>query len=228
MITVLKFWRTAHSYSGLIRMATCRKSLRSLDYVSFHKLLGTGKGETFTPSDADPNVWGIIAVLPDASLRSKFEQSKPIRSFDEVAIQKTTIEMSTINSIGNWSGVQPFGESTENTQNTVPIAAITRARLNWKYARRFWRETPPVTASLHNAPGLINAIGIGEAPIGLQGTFSIWRNEAALKDFAYSNASHRKAIELTHQLGWYQEELFARFKVDRIEDEVFNINLMAE
>ena len=129
MITVLKFWRTAHSYSGLIRMATCRKSLRSLDYVSFHKLLGTGKGETFTPSDADPNVWGIIAVLPNASHVSKFEQSKPIQSFDEVAIQKTTIEMSTINSIGNLSGVQPFGASTGNIQNTVPIAEIGRAHV---------------------------------------------------------------------------------------------------
>ena len=93
MITVLKFWRTAHSFSGFIRMATCRSALRSLEYVSFHKLLGTGKGETFTPSDADPYVWGIIAVLPNVSHVSKFEQSKPVRSFDEVAFQKTTIDI---------------------------------------------------------------------------------------------------------------------------------------
>ena len=43
-------------------------------------------------------------------------------------------------------------------------------------------------------------------------TFSIWRSEAALKDFAYSNAHHKKAIEQTRAFNWYKEELFSRFQ----------------
>jgi hypothetical protein len=60
---------------------------------------------------------------------------------------------------------------------------------------------------------LISAIGIGEAPIGLQGTFSLWSSAASLRDFAYKGKAHQVAIEQTKQFNWYSEELFARFEV---------------
>ena len=60
---------------------------------------------------------------------------------------------------------------------------------------------------------IIEAFGIGESPFGLQGTFSIWRNEASIKDFAFKGAAHVLVIRQTHEVGWYSEELFARFKV---------------
>jgi hypothetical protein len=78
---------------------------------------------------------------------------------------------------------------------------------------QFWRAVPPVTESLHSSPGLLNAIGIGEAPIGLQGTFSIWENAATLREFAYKGDAHVKAIAATQTNKWYSEELFARFAV---------------
>ena len=72
---------------------------------------------------------------------------------------------------------------------------------------------PPVTESLHKSAGLISAIGIGEAPIGLQGTFSLWENSQALKLFAYQGKAHLQAIAATETNKWYSEELFARFAV---------------
>jgi hypothetical protein len=66
---------------------------------------------------------------------------------------------------------------------------------------------------LHQSPGLLNAIGIGEAPIGLQGTFSIWQDAASLRDFAYKGQAHSEAIRATSANQWYSEELFARFAV---------------
>jgi hypothetical protein len=79
--------------------------------------------------------------------------------------------------------------------------------------RKFWRAVPPVNESLKKAPGLIAAIGIGEAPIGLQGTFSIWESGASLRDFAYKSRAHQEAIEATERIGWYSEEMFSRFAV---------------
>jgi hypothetical protein len=55
------------------------------------------------------------------------------------------------------------------------------------------------------------AIGIGEAPLGLQGTFSVWDSSAALAEYAYRRTSHREAIRETERSGWYTEELCARF-----------------
>jgi hypothetical protein len=93
------------------------------------------------------------------------------------------------------------------------VAAVTRARLAWQRAREFWRAVPPVSADLAGRPGLRLAIGIGEAPVGLQGTFSLWESAAALRAFTRGSAAHREAVRLTSQRGWYAEELFARFAV---------------
>jgi hypothetical protein len=75
---------------------------------------------------------------------------------------------------------------------------------------------PPVTVSLKSAPGLVAAIGIGEAPIGLQGTFSLWESAAAIREFAYKGAAHQRAIADTSAYNWYSEELFARFAVREV------------
>jgi hypothetical protein len=79
--------------------------------------------------------------------------------------------------------------------------------------RSFWAAVPPVTEALHASPGLRLAVGIGEAPIGLQGTFSVWDGADALRAFAYRDATHREVIGRTATDGWYTEELFARFAV---------------
>ncbi len=96
------------------------------------------------------------------------------------------------------------------------VAAITRARIKWSQNFRFWSSVPPVTVSLKAAPGLVAAIGIGEAPIGLQGTFSLWESAAAIREFAYKGAAHQKAIADTSAYNWYSEELFARFAVREV------------
>lgn len=94
-----------------------------------------------------------------------------------------------------------------------PVAAITRARLRPSRMRRFWAAVPPVAADLAGARGLHGHLGIGEAPIGLQGTFSLWDSAQALTDFAYRTPAHLDAVRRTPAEGWYVEELFARFAV---------------
>jgi hypothetical protein len=72
---------------------------------------------------------------------------------------------------------------------------------------------PPVSADLHRVPGLRLAVGIGEAPVGLQGTFSLWQDGASLVDFAHRRHPHADVVRRTPVEGWYAEELFARFGV---------------
>ncbi len=61
--------------------------------------------------------------------------------------------------------------------------------------------------------GLRLAVGIGEAPVGLQGTFSLWSDAAALQEFAHRRPAHTAVVARTATEGWYAEELFARFAV---------------
>ncbi len=176
--------------------------------VSFHKSLGTGKGETFTPSDANALQWGLIASVEDIE---KFDNSFVIKRWRRISVSEYRAVLEPISSHGQWAGKEPFVATAKDWDGAV--AAVTRARIKWSQNFRFWRSVPPVTVSLKSAPGLIAAIGIGEAPIGLQGTFSLWESAAAIREFAYKGAAHQKAIADTSTYNWYSEELFARFAV---------------
>ena len=176
--------------------------------VSFHKSLGTGKGETFTPSDANALQWGLIASVEDIE---KFDNSFVIKRWRRISVSEYRAVLEPISSHGQWAGKEPFVATAKDWDGAV--AAVTRARIKWSQNFRFWRSVPPVTVSLKSAPGLITAIGIGEAPIGLQGTFSLWESAAAIREFAYKGAAHQKAIADTSTYNWYSEELFARFAV---------------
>lgn len=191
-------------------MATQRRLLRKQSGVNFFKLLGTGKGVTFTPLDADAKRWGVLVSVAEDQV-SNFESSKILNQWRKIATSEYSAKLKPISSHGFWSKKQPFAPVAENGPGR--IVAITRARIKWLENIRFWRAVPPVTKSLHESPGLINAIGIGEAPIGLQGTFSIWEDAASLRNFAYKGQAHAKAITATAENNWYAEELFARFAV---------------
>jgi hypothetical protein len=94
-----------------------------------------------------------------------------------------------------------------------PVLVLTRARLRPSRAVPFWRAIGPVAAALPHADGLLTAFGIGEAPIGFQGTVSVWAGGADVNAFAYRTAEHAAVVRATPERRWYAEELFARLAV---------------
>ena len=212
MITTIYFWRIRAIFIPLaiIFMAINKMQLKRLSGVTFIKLLGTGKGESFTPRDADPFRWGMLITVSENQI-DMLDKSFVVKSWQKICISEYRVLLKPISSHGFWSGKQPF--AVDKFEWAGKIAAVTRARIVWRKNLIFWRAVPPVTESLHQSPGLLNAIGIGEAPIGLQGTFSIWQDAASLRDFAYKGQAHSEAIRATSANQWYSEELFARFAV---------------
>ena len=194
------------------RMATQRGSIRRSPGCTFAKLLGTGAGRTFTPNDADLHQWAVLACWQTRDEALAFDNSAVVRAWQRHAITTFSALLQPLASHGQWSRQEPFGDPTAQRWSGE-VAALTRARIKTRLSRRFWSSVPPVTASLHAQPGLVGAIGIGEAPIGLQGTFSLWRSNDDIRAFAYRSSAHMAVIERTQQTGWYAEELFARFAV---------------
>ena len=220
MITVIYFWKIARVNIpfALFRMAIDRTLLRRSNGVTFAKMLGCGKGETFTPADADPSRWGCLVVIPESQLAT-LDSSKTIRAWRKNCVSEFRVLLDPIASTGMWSKQKPF-ETSAPANFDGQVVAITRARIKASQTMRFFKSVPPVTASLHSSPGLISTIGIGEAPIGLQGTCSLWESMQAIKDFAYKGAAHQKAIAQTSEFDWYAEELFARFAVREIRGKI--------
>lgn len=214
MITRIYFWSIPKRLLiwAILRMWLDRRPLKKNSNIKFWKLLGTGKGLTFTPRDADPTRWGLLVVIDEGSL-SEFENSSIINSWNQRATAKFSATLRCISVHGTWSRKKPFNHEVDPREWKGQVAAITRARIKLRKNFIFWRAVPPVTTSLLKAPGLIRAIGIGEAPLGLQGTFSIWSDPLSISTFAYRGAAHQEAISATAREKWYAEELFSRFAV---------------
>ena len=212
MITVAYFWRIKPLAIpvAILNMATNKLLLKLVPGIKFIKLLGTGKGESFTPKDADQLRWGILVTINESNLHD-LENFFVVKIWRKISSNQYKVILKPIASHGLWSKQDPF--IVEKFDWSGKVAAVTRARIVWRKNLQFWKAVPPVTESLHQSEGLINAIGIGEAPIGLQGTFSIWESAAALRDFAYKGRAHVAAIAATESNKWYSEELFARFAV---------------
>ncbi len=245
-LVTLHLWRVPgwRVPAAVARMGLDRRAVRRAPGVRFAKLLGTGRGQTFTLRDAEPRRWGLLAAWADAGAAASFERSVTVHRWHRLAEETWRVELRPLSSRGRWSGREPFGPSRAGLGTagrpgadgsdagrpgaggrpvgigggqpgrwTGVVAAVTRARLVPWRAARFWRAVPAVSADLRGAAGLRLAVGIGEAPVGLQGTFSVWESARALRSFAYAGAAHAAAVRRTPVEGWYAEELFARFAV---------------
>ncbi|NHC12330.1 monooxygenase [Motilibacter deserti] len=204
---------THRAPSAAARMALDRRPLRQADGLRFAKLLGTGSGRTFTTRDADFRHWALLAVWDDERDALRFERESPLhRRWGRLRDEQLRVALRPLASRGRWSRREPFGDP-EPRRHDGPVAALTRARIRPTRAVAFWRAVPPVSAQLHRSPGLRLAVGIGEAPVGLQGTFSLWESAQTLVAFAHRSPEHLDAVRRTAETGWYAEELFARFAV---------------
>jgi hypothetical protein len=220
-VTVAYFFTIARKSIpfAFISMAIDRLRTRTFTGISFSKLLGTGSGQTFTPSDAVLTRWGLVVVIEKNRLEA-FDKSSIISNWRKRSTSEFRAVLSPLSSHGLWAKTNPFDFIAPLSNPDAQIAAITRARIKWNKNFIFWKSVPPVVIDLHSNPGLIAAIGIGEAPIGLQGTFSLWNSASALRDFAYKGKAHQVAIAQTKSIGWYSEELFARFEILELRGEI--------
>jgi heme-degrading monooxygenase HmoA len=196
-------------------MARQRLSMRQLPGLTFYKLMGTGSGRTFTVRDADLNHWCVLSVWETQEDSLAYLTSKPARQWRKIALTEANIELEPLSAKGTWAKKSPFGNPVPEKWDGI-TAALTRASIKPRWWREFWRSVPPVSADLNSTAGLITSLGIGEAPIGLQGTFSIWETNESITAFSSKQKPHAAVIARTHETGWYSEELFARFKVTKL------------
>jgi heme-degrading monooxygenase HmoA len=196
-----------------------RRRARHTPGVTFAKLLGTTAPGTFTPRGADPRRWALLTCWDDPRDAAAFERSELVRRWDARSQPdgRQRVAMTPLSSRGEWGGRRPFGDVRSSlapvARTDGPVAVLTRARLRSRLLRTFWRAVPAVAESVQRHDGLVTAFGLGEAPVILQGTFSLWRSAEAMASFAYGSPEHQRAIASTRALGWYAEELFARFSV---------------
>lgn len=199
-------------HRALLRMARGNGAARAPVGVTFAKQLGTADG--FTVRDTDPRHWALLTVWRSQDDAQQADRAPAVMAWDRFADERWRVDLRPLASHGKWSGREPFG-TPEPAKHDGPVAAITRARLRVRKIRTFSAAVPPVADVLQQAQGVQVAFGMGESPVGLQGTFSLWDDAAALRSYAYEGPAHQRVIARSADERWYTEELFARFAVLR-------------
>ena len=204
-----KFW-------ALSQMGLAHRQLKCVPGQLFYKMLGTGKAGFSTSPDW--TVYGLLQVWDTESAAEEFFRTHPqMKAFGAHTLQHLCLFMHPIRSRGQWNGGNPFKPSTHHGAEEGPIAVVTRATIRKRYLHRFWKYVPRSQRPLGSMPGLLYSKGIGETPFIDMATISLWESSEAMERYAYGTEAHRGAIQKTRQLGWYREELFARFRLYRAE-----------
>lgn len=193
------------------QMGLAAENFQQVPGLQFFKMLGSGGGNGFS---IWPNlgVYGLLSVWDnEASARQFLADHPAVAAIRQTADEVWTVFMCTFMAHGAWDKVSPFVVNAKR-EDDAPVGVITRATIYTKYLWRFWRFVPRVSRSVEGREGLLFSVGIGELPLVQQATFSLWKNSHAMKAYAYQSEYHREVVKRTRELGWYEEELFARFK----------------
>lgn len=154
---------------------------------------------------------GVIAFFDTAGDAANFLFSSPTAlAYRDHATECMSVVLRATTSRGAWGGVSLVG--TGPAPRGAPVASLTRASIRLARAHQFWRHAPATQRAVAHAPGCRLAVGLGEAPLLRQATFSVWDNDAALHAYANSGA-HGVAAQSAWQQEWFSESMFARFEV---------------
>lgn len=181
--------------------------LKRVQGKKFFKLMGTGGGFGFSLKP-DFSTYALLMVWENTESARSFFLSETFLRFDQQCISNFTYWMRCVQSHGTWHGKNPFKQSSEKVNG--PIMVITRARVKLHKIFQFLKYVPKTSKSAEKAAGLIYTKGIGEWPIIEQATFSYWKSQTHMEDYAYGN-THKEVIKKVKKEKWYKEELFARF-----------------
>ncbi len=180
----------------------------------FHKVLGCGRNGGFGIVPGFDRQ-GLFCLFSSRAAADDFiDTTAWAASYRAHGIEHLALSLQACSSRGLWSG-HPI-EARAPVPDDGPIASLTRASIRPRKAIDFWSRSPAAEADLAQAHGCQLAIGLGEAPLLRQATFSLWRSSADLEAYAHS-AGHLAAIRAAYGRHHFSESMFVRFRPLRIE-----------
>ncbi|MEM6697560.1 MAG: hypothetical protein AAF599_04140 [Bacteroidota bacterium] len=226
-ISFFKYEGFSNKWWAFTQMQRAYGKLKGTKGLGFHRMLGSGGDRGFS---IFPNwsTYGLIAVWEKATDAEQFFQKHSVfKDFLNYSQEHWTVYLKTSKVHGEWSGTCPFKETISYDKKAL-VGVLTRATIHTKYLRHFWKFVPSVSESVHDKKGLIFSVGVGELPIVQQATFSLWESSELMMEYAYKSAYHKEVVQKTRELGWYKEEMFARFLPYRSEGSWGGVDLLAQ
>jgi hypothetical protein len=199
---------------GLSRLVLGERALGDVPGLRFARVLGSGRGGGFGLAPGLDHQ-GLMCFFDDEDGARAFASDAPVmRAYRDRARESLLALLRATSCRGSWSGASLA--VTAPAQDNMPMATLTRASIRLRHAARFWQHAPATHDGIARAEGCRLAVGLGEAPLLRQATFSLWDNAQAMANYARSGA-HLAAIQGAWQHGWFSESMFVRFAPLSIE-----------
>ncbi|MBC7717673.1 MAG: spheroidene monooxygenase [Pseudorhodobacter sp.] len=208
VVVVLVDFKPEATWWGWSRLVMQRWPLRRISGLKFSKVLGSGFEGGFGLRPSRTRQGLFLGFESEASARDFVNASPLLTGYRAHARELCVVMLRVCSCRGSWSGASL--EVTAELPADGPVVSLTRASIRPSRARQFWRMQPASELSLHSAPGVLMATGVGEAPLLRQATFTLWESVAAMNAYARSGA-HQEAIQAAYGGGYFSESMFARF-----------------
>lgn len=223
VVVLLVDYLTQHRAWGWMRLIQGPGALKDVPGLLFSKVMGSGHGGGFglRPSGSHQ---GLICLFEDEQKANEFCEGPYVQAMIEHSREHWLSSMAVTSTRGQWDeqvwGVTPTdcllasqdqtGTESESGRNLV--AVLTRGTIRPAKALAFWRYSPPAQKELNTAKGCHLAMGLGEAPLLRQCTFSLWSDTDAMVAYAHSGA-HKHAITAAYKNDYFAESMFVRMRV---------------
>jgi hypothetical protein len=193
----------------------------------FQKVLGSGEQGGFGLKPGLDHQ-GLFTAFDSPDAADHFLENAPqVKAYQDRSEEFFAAVLRPASSRGQWSGfelkppeINPLADPgpSLNASDGLehPVASLTRASIRPLKARRFWAQSPDAEDDLAKAQGCVLAVGLGEAPLLRQATFSLWKNQAAMDAYARSGA-HQRAIQAAYGQKFFSESMFVRFHPLRLK-----------
>ncbi|APE34762.1 hypothetical protein BOX37_13320 [Nocardia mangyaensis] len=156
--------------------------------------------------------WALFTMFESDSARDDFENSCAVDIFTDRSRELWQVAMApTRIGRGEWRGWRPEVDPVPHTDDE-PVVSFTYSHVRSRYVPTFLLNNKRVVDEQRTDAGLIAQLGVAD-DLTSTSTFSIWRSQHDLIDFAYrSSEAHKKVIKpsLTQ---WQFDNFSARFRI---------------
>lgn len=221
VVLLVDFLRAQQAW-GWMRLVQGAAAFKDTPGLRFAKVMGSGHegGFVLRPSATHQ---GLVCMFENAEQADQFIDGATVQAYAERAKSFFVTALAVNASRGAWDGrewaVTPstcLGKYRHMDTQAMGMVALTRASIRPAKAVAFWRYAPAAQDDLKQAQGCQLAMGLGEAPLVRQCTFSVWKDAQSMMDYAHTGA-HQQAIAAAYKNDFFSESMFVRMRVLRRE-----------
>ena len=215
VVVVLADFLRQHQGWGWLRLVAGGSTYKDVPGLTMVKVMGSGHGGGFSLRPSATHQ-GLICTFTHFDLAQKFLHSTWVQAYRERARELWSGVLSVQSARGHWDKQAWLSTSAEalegQSESKGPVAVLTRASIVPTKAMAFWRYAPAAQAGLRQSEGCLLSMGLGEAPLVRQCTFSLWQDTAAMLQYAHQGA-HQVASAAAYKHQFFSESLFVRMQV---------------